>query len=195
MLKYGTDKPDLRNPLEIKDITNIFIREDVKFEIFKKLVKSGSIVRTIVTKNTAGKARGFFDNIDKWAKEQGASGLAYFSLEKDKSLSAKGPIGKFFSEDSLKELMKICDAELGDSFFLACGNETEVETILSAARNKIGEDLKLIDPVITAQLNLAGDPLGCKLVDFDDASLFEKYNEFNNLLRNLKKDSKSKNIL
>ena len=57
------------------------------------------------------------------------------------------------------------------------------------------EDLKLIDPVITAQLNLAGDPLGCKLVDFDDASLFEKYNEFNNLLRNLKKDSKSKNIL
>ncbi len=145
MLKYGTDKPDLRNPLEIKDITNIFIREDVKFEIFKKLVKSGSIVRTIVTKNTAGKARGFFDNIDKWAKEQGASGLAYFSLEKDKSLSAKGPIGKFFSEDSLKELMKICDAELGDSFFLACGNETEVETILSAARNKIGEDLKLID--------------------------------------------------
>ena len=145
MLKYGTDKPDLRNPLEIKDVTNIFIREDVKFEIFKKLVKSGSIVRTIVTKNTVGKARGFFDNIDKWAKEQGASGLAYFSLEKDKSLTAKGPIGKFFSENSLKELMKICDAELGDSFFLACGNETEVETILSAARNKIGEDLKLID--------------------------------------------------
>ena len=62
------------------------------------------------------KSQRFFDNIDKWAKEQGASGLAYFSLEKDKSLSAKGPIGKFFSEDSLKELMKICDAELGDSF-------------------------------------------------------------------------------
>ncbi len=145
MLKYGTDKPDLRNPLEIKDITNIFTREDVKFEIFKKLVKSGSKVRTIVTKNTVGKARGFFDNIDKWAKEQGASGLAYFSLEKDKSISAKGPIGKFFSENSLKELMKLCDAEVGDSFFLACGNEVEIEKILSAARNKIGEDLKIID--------------------------------------------------
>ena len=145
MLKYGTDKPDLRNPLEIKDITNIFTRDDVNFETFKRLVKSGSKVRTIMTKNTIGKTRSFFDNIDKWAKEQGASGLAYFSLEKNKQISAKGPIGKFFSENSLKELMKICDAEVGDSFFLACGKESEVEKILSIARNKIGEDLKIID--------------------------------------------------
>ena len=82
MLKYGTDKPDLRNPLLIYDLTNIFTREDVNFEIFKKLVKSGSRVRAIVTKNTKDKPRNFFDNIDKWAKEQGASGLAYFTLEK-----------------------------------------------------------------------------------------------------------------
>ena len=71
MLKYGTDKPDLRNPLLIHDITDIFDREDVKFDIFKKLVKSGSKVRCIVTKNTKDKPRSFFDNIDKWAKEQG----------------------------------------------------------------------------------------------------------------------------
>ena len=105
MIKYGTDKPDLRNPLIISDITEIFLREDVSFEIFKKLVKSGSKVRCIVTKNTKDKPRSFFDNIDKWAKEQGASGLAYFTIEKEKEISAKGPVGKFFSKDSLNEIM------------------------------------------------------------------------------------------
>ena len=96
LLKYGTDKPDLRNPLIINDITEIFTREDVSFEIFKKLVKNGSKVRCIVTKNTKDKPRSFFDNIDKWAKDQGASGLAYFTIEKDKEISAKGQLGNFF---------------------------------------------------------------------------------------------------
>ena len=127
MLRFGTDKPDLRNPLIIQDLTELFKREDVNFEIFKKLVKSGSIVRAIVTKNTKDKPRSFFDNIDKWAKEQGASGLAYFTIEKDKEVKGKGPVGKFFSENSLKELMKICNAEIGDSIFLACGKKDEVE--------------------------------------------------------------------
>ena len=145
MKNYGTDKPDLRNPLIIKDITSIFFREDVKFDIFKKLVKSGSIVRGIVTKNTKEKPRSFFDNIDKWAKEQGASGLAYFTIEQDKEIKGKGPVGKFFSEDSLKEVMKICDAEVGDSIFLACGKENEIEKILSIARDKIARDLEIID--------------------------------------------------
>ena len=144
MLKYGTDKPDLRNPLLIYDITNIFTREDVKFDIFKKLVKSGSISRCIITKNTKDKPRSFFDNIDKWAKEQGASGLAYFTIEKDKKIIGKGPVGKFFSEESLKEIMKICKAEVGDSIFLACGKLNEVEKILSTARDKIARDLNLI---------------------------------------------------
>ena len=143
--KYGTDKPDLRNPLQIKNITKIFTREDVKFDIFKKLVKSGAVVKTIVTKETGKKPRSFFDNIDKWAKEQGASGLAYFSIEKNKSLEGKGPIGKFFSEESLHEIMKICDAKVGDSLFLACGNEDEVNKILSFGRNKIASDLNIID--------------------------------------------------
>ena len=143
--KYGTDKPDLRNPLQIKDITKIFTREDVKFDIFKKLVKSGAVVKTIVTKETGKKPRSFFDNIDKWAKDQGASGLAYFSIEKNKSLEGKGPIGKFFSEESLHEIMKICDAKVGDSLFLACGNEDEVNKILSSGRNKIASDLNIID--------------------------------------------------
>jgi aspartyl-tRNA synthetase len=150
MLKYGTDKPDLRNPLLINDLTNVFTREDVKFDIFKKLVKSGSKVRCIVTKNTKDKPRSFFDNIDKWAKEQGASGLAYFTIEKDKNLSAKGPVGKFFSEESLNEIMKITSAQVGDSIFFACGKIEEVQKICSLARDKIAKDLNLIDEDIFA---------------------------------------------
>ena len=150
MLKYGSDKPDLRNPLIINDITDIFIREDVSFEIFKKLVKSGSNVRCIVTKNTKDKPRSFFDNIDKWAKGEGASGLAYFTLEKDKEISAKGPIGKFFSNDALAEIIKKTNCEVGDSIFMACGKQNELEKITALARDKIAKDLDLIDPNVFA---------------------------------------------
>ena len=146
MLKYGTDKPDLRNPLVISDVSEIFKREDVKFEIFKKLVSKGNIVRSIVAKQTVEKPRSFFDGIDKWARSEGASGLAYFSFEEsDGKISGKGTIGKLFSEDSLKEIMKITGAEIGDSIFFACGSQSEVERILSLARTKIAEDLNLIN--------------------------------------------------
>ena len=143
LLKYGSDKPDLRNPLIINDITEIFMRDDVSFDLFKKLVKSGSKVRCIITKNTKNKPRSFFDSIDKWAKEQGASGLAYFTFEE--GISAKGPIGKFFSKEALEEIMKKTKAKIGDSIFLACEKKTEVEKITSLARDKLAEDLKLID--------------------------------------------------
>ena len=145
MLKYGTDKPDLRNPLEIYDLTDIFSREDVSFEIFKKLVKTGSKVRCIVTKQTKDKPRSFFDGIDKWAKEQGASGLAYFTFERDKEITGKGPVGKFFKEEALKEIMKITSAEVGDSIFFTCGKISEVQKISALAREKIGKELNLID--------------------------------------------------
>ncbi len=145
MLKYGSDKPDLRNPLIISDLSDIFTRDDVTFEIFKKLVKSGSKVRCIVTKNTKEKPRSFFDNIDKWAKEQGASGLAYFTIEKNENISAKGPVGKFFSKEALEEIMKITGTEVGDSIFFACGKINDVEKITSQARDKIAKDLDLID--------------------------------------------------
>ena len=145
MLKYGTDKPDLRNPLEIYDLTDIFSREDVSFEIFKKLVKTGSKVRCIVTKQTKDKPRSFFDGIDKWAKEQGASGLAYFTFERDKEITGKGPVGKFFKEEALKEIIKITSAEVGDSIFFTCGKINEVQKISALAREKIGKELNLID--------------------------------------------------
>ena len=162
MLKYGSDKPDLRNPLIISDITKVFTRDDVSFEIFKKLVKSGSKVRCISTKNTKDKPRSFFDNIDKWAKEQGASGLAYFTFEKDKKLLAKGPIGKFFSEEALLEIMKITNSEIGDSIFMACCKQIDLEKITALARDKIGKDLDLIDENIFAF---------CWIVDYP---MFEK---------------------
>ena len=145
MIKYGTDKPDLRNPLVIYDLTKIFTREDVKFEIFKKLVKSGSKVRAIVTKNTKDKPRSFFDGIDRWAKQEGASGLAYFTFEKNNNISAKGPVGKLFSEESLKEIMKITSTQIGDSIFFACGKTNDVEKISALARDKIAQELNLIN--------------------------------------------------
>ena len=167
MLKYGSDKPDLRNPLIISDLSEIFMRDDVSFEIFKKLVKSGSKVRCIVTKNTKEKPRSFFDNIDKWAKEQGASGLAYFTIEKNENISAKGPVGKFFSKEALREIMNITRAEVGDSIFFACGKISDVEKITAQARDKIARDLDLIDENVFAF---------CWIIDYP---MFEK-NEVTN---------------
>ena len=145
MIKYGTDKPDLRNPIIINEFTDIIKRDDVTFEIFKKLVSKGCIVRGIIAKNTKDKPRSFFDGVDKWAKSQGASGLAYFTIEKEDKISGKGPVGKFFSSDAIEQIMKISNAEVGDSVFLACGKKNEVENILSLAREKIANELKLID--------------------------------------------------
>ncbi len=151
MLKYGTDKPDLRNPLEICDLTDVFNRDDVKFDIFKKLVKEGSIVRAIVTKKTNNKPRSFFENLDKWAKNEGSGGLAYFTFEKENNkIYGKGPIGKFFSSEACEEIMKISKAKLGDSIFFACGQKSHVEKLLSVARDKIAKDLGIIDQNIFA---------------------------------------------
>ena len=169
LIKYGTDKPDLRNPLIINDITEVFKRSDVSFEIFKKLVSKGAKVRCIVTKNTKDKPRSFFDNIDKWAKDQGFSGLAYFTIEKEKEIQAKGPIGKFFSKDALKEIMKKTEAKVGDSIFLSCNTQKELEKITSSARDKIAKDLELIDENIFAF---------CWIVDYP---MFERNQQTNKI--------------
>ena len=165
MIKYGTDKPDLRNPLVITDITDIFFREDVSFEIFKKLVKNGSKARCIVTKKTKDKPRSFFDKIDKWAKDQGFSGLAYFTIEKNKEITAKGPVGKFFSKEALEEIMITTSAEVGDSIFLACNKLKDLEKITSLARDKIAQELNLIDNNIFAF---------CWIVDYPMFEIDEK---------------------
>ncbi len=167
LLKYGSDKPDLRNPLIIEDITETFTREDVSFDIFKKLVKSGSNVRCIVTQNTKDKPRSFFDSIDRWAKDEGASGLAYLTIEN--GISAKGPVGKFFSRESLEEIMKKTGAKVGDSIFMACSKKKDLERITSLARDKIAKDLSLIDDNVFAF---------CWVVDYP---MFEKNDQTNKI--------------
>ncbi len=167
LLKYGSDKPDLRNPLIIEDITETFTREDVSFDIFKKLVKSGSNVRCIVTQNTKDKPRSFFDNIDRWAKDEGASGLAYFTIENE--ITAKGPVGKFFSKESLEEIMKKTGAKVGDSIFMACSKKKDLERITSLARDKIAKDLNLIDNNVFAF---------CWVIDYP---MFEKNDQTNKI--------------
>jgi len=146
MLKYGTDKPDLRNPIEICDVTNIIKRDDVKLDIFKKLIEKGSVVRAIPAPNTSSKPRSFFDNYNNWAKEEGAKGLGYIQLEKkNNELIGKGPIGKFFSTKSISDLAKMCKLKENDAIFLSCDKEKNVEKICGAARQKLGYELNLID--------------------------------------------------
>ena len=143
--KYGTDKPDLRNPLVISNITEIFSREDVKFDIFKREVSKGKVVKAIITNNTKDKPRSFFDNIDNWAKKEGSGGLAYFTfIEENNKIVGKGPVGKFFSSEACEKILKLTNSKIGDSIFMSCGQKKDVEKILSLARNKIAEDLKLI---------------------------------------------------
>ena len=146
MLKYGTDKPDLRNPLLINDITDIFTRDDVKFDIFKKLTKKGSKVRCIVLKILKINQEVFLITLINGLKNKVLQDLAYFTIEKTNKISGKGPVGKFFSEESLKELMKICKRwRYRDSLFMACGNKNEIEKILSLSRDKIARELNLIN--------------------------------------------------
>jgi aspartyl-tRNA synthetase len=145
MLKFGTDKPDLRNPIEINDVTEIFEREDVKLEIFKKLIQKKSVVRCMVAKNVSSKPRSFFDNLDKGAKTEGASGLGYIILESNNGkLEGKGPIAKFFSEDAINALCKKINAVGGDAIFFVCDVKKNVEKFSAWARTEIAKNLELI---------------------------------------------------
>ena len=144
--KYGTDKPDLRNPIELTDVTNIFNSKDVKLKIFKDIIAKGGIVKAIPVPNTFSKPRSFFDTLNNWAISEGASGLAYITFEKDKNkIVGKGPIAKFFSESAVSDLMKNCKITEKDSVFFVCNKEKEANKFAGIARQKIGEDLKLID--------------------------------------------------
>ncbi len=146
MLKYGTDKPDLRNSIEIYDVTEIIKREDVKLDIFKKLIKKGAIVRAIPAPNTSTKPRSFFDDLNSWVKEEGGKGLGYIVLEKTKDgLTGKGPIAKFFSKEAINEIIKICNLKDKDTIFFCCDSLKNSERISGLTRQKLGKDLGLID--------------------------------------------------
>ena len=146
MLKYGTDKPDLRNPIEISDVTEIMKREDVKLDIFKKSINQGSVVRAIPAPNSASKPRSFFDDINNWAKTEGAKGLGYIIFKLDnKKLVGTGPIAKFFSETAIQKLINACSIKENDSVFFSCESKQNAEKVSGLARQKIGKELSLID--------------------------------------------------
>jgi len=140
MMKYGADKPDLRNPLEITDVTEVF--RDAEFSLFKGAIQKGSIVRAIPAPKTASKSRKFFDDMIKFAISEGAGGLGYVQFTEDGE--AKGPIAKFLNEAQLAELQKIARITAGDSVFFSCAKELEAAKLAGKVRNKLGVELELI---------------------------------------------------
>lgn len=141
MLKFGSDKPDLRNPIEICEASDIFVGSG--FSIFVKALESGATIRAIPAPKTAQNPRSFYDKMIKFAIDNGAKGLAYITF--DENGEAKGPIAKFLAEDKLKELKNRAKLNNSDSVFFACGNINEVQKISSLVRDKLGNDLGLID--------------------------------------------------
>jgi aspartyl-tRNA synthetase len=145
MLQYGTDKPDLRNSLKISEVTYIFNSAEIKLNIFKKQINKGSVVRAIPAPSSIKKPRSFYDNLNEWAKKEGASGLAYLSIIKVKDkLAGSGPIAKYFSDNGINEIVKTCNLKEGDAVFFSCEKKQMAENISGLARQKIAKDLDLI---------------------------------------------------
>ena len=143
--KYGTDKPDLRNPLIIEDFTNSINNEGVTLEIFKNNIKNGGVVKGIKVSKISDKPRSFFDNLNKWAINEGAKGLAYIIFEeKEKKISGKGPISKYFSDNSLNSLIKNYKVVSGDAIFFISNKNDEAIKFSGLVRKKLAEELNLI---------------------------------------------------
>lgn len=140
MLKYGNDKPDLRNPIEICDVSEIFLGSD--FGIFSKGVESGSVVRAIPAPGAASQPRSFFDKLNDWAKDLGMPGLGYITFTDN---TAKGPIAKFLSEDRIISLKEKANLKEGDAVFFVCDKAKKAAKNAGFARTKIGHELNLIE--------------------------------------------------
>ena len=147
MKKYGSDKPDLRNPIILSNLTSIFNASEVSFEAFKKLIKNGAEVIGIPCPKGASQSRGFFDSMNNWAiKEMSAPGLGYIIFEEiDGSLTAKGPISKFIPEGSLKKIFEESNLSFGDAIFFSCSMPKTAYELASATRDRIGLELDLIE--------------------------------------------------
>ncbi len=142
LLKYGSDKPDLRNPLVIADVTEEFARDDVSFNAFKNIIKTGGIVRAIPAPGAAAQPRSFFDKLNDWAKGEGAPGLGYIVFEAA-DLVGKGPIAKFLPADTQRKIAAKAGVGAGDAVFFVCDQETKAAKLAGAARVKIGAELGL----------------------------------------------------
>jgi aspartyl-tRNA synthetase len=141
MLKYGVDKPDLRNPLVIADATEIF--RDSDFTIFKSNIANGSVVRAIPATGASALPRSFFDKMIAFAISEGAGGLGYIQFAEDGT--AKGPVAKFLSEAKLNELKKIANLQNGDSVFFSCDIKTKAEKLAGKVRIELGKELDLLE--------------------------------------------------
>ncbi len=134
MLKYGSDKPDLRNPLEIVDVTEVFARDDVEFKAFKGVIAKGGVVRAIRAPKVADQPRSFFDKLNSWAQGEGAPGLGYVLFADGEG---KGPIAKFIPEAAQSAIKEISGCEDGDAIFFICNQELPAAKFAGAARDAI----------------------------------------------------------
>jgi len=140
MLKYGTDKPDLRIPIEMRDLTEIF--KNSGLNAFRSLIEQGAAVRAIPVKAIAAKPRSFFDKLTEKAKTLGARGLAYLVWADD---AVKGPIAKFLTPDQLNNIARECAADKGDVVFFICERQPALNRLAAEIRSTLGKDLSLID--------------------------------------------------
>jgi aspartyl-tRNA synthetase len=137
MLKYGSDKPDLRNPLTIVDVSEEFGRDDVSFKAFK-----GKTVRAIPAPGAASQPRSFFDKLNEWARSEGAPGLGYVVFDdEDGALVGRGPIAKFIPAVALELMAKKAGVKAGDALFFSAGEEFAAAKLAGAARLRVGTEL------------------------------------------------------
>ena len=142
MLKYGTDKPDLRNPLIIVDVSEVFARDGVEFKAFKGIVEKGGVVRAIRAPKVADRPRSFFDKLNSWAQEQGAFGLGYILFADGEG---KGPIAKFVPDAAQQQLREIADIEDGDALFFVCDEVKKATDMAGLARTAIAESMGIVE--------------------------------------------------
>jgi len=142
ILKYGTDKPDLRNPLEICDVTESFLMKGVTFNAFLGQIKKGAVVRAIVAPAVSEKPRSFFDKLNSWAQNEGQPGLGYIIFSNNE---AKGPIAKFLSKEAIDSIKNISLAKDGDAVFFICNNTIEAAKFSGIARMRIAEEMDIIE--------------------------------------------------
>jgi len=143
MLHYGTDKPDLRNPLIITDLTECFTMEGVTFNAFRKAISAGAVVRAIPGPNTANHPRSFFDKLNEWARNEGAPGLGYITF--DDTGKGKGPIAKFVPETAQNQIKETTGVSAGDSIFFVCDQPNAAATFAGLVRTRLGVDLALLE--------------------------------------------------
>jgi aspartyl-tRNA synthetase len=139
LLKFGTDKPDLRNPIRIADVTEQFAGSG--FGLFARIAASGGIVRAIPAPGAASNPRSFFDKLNEWAREQGAGGLGYIQFEAE---GPKGPIARNLEADRAEAIRVACGLQPGDAVFFAAGKPDEAPKFAGAVRTRLGQELGLI---------------------------------------------------